>query len=102
MHAIMVEKWVISFLGGGGAALPIVRRCPVGYVIVAFSPSNMVAFSPSNMVAFSPSNMVVFSPSFLPSNKAVSRRLIRLFSHLLIWSLSHLLIRLFLTFFLAV
>ena len=28
----MVEKWVISILGGGGAALPIVRRCPVGYV----------------------------------------------------------------------
>ena len=40
MHAIMVEKWQISmffFFGrvpGGGvcAALPIVRRCPMGYI----------------------------------------------------------------------
>ena len=30
----MVEKWVFLILGRGvgGAALPIVRRCPMGYV----------------------------------------------------------------------
>ena len=41
MHAIMVEKWVISFFFGGGggggvAALPILRRCPVGYAKDAY------------------------------------------------------------------
>ena len=41
MHAIMVEKWVISILGGRGAALPIVRRCPVGYVKVGKPPQSL-------------------------------------------------------------